>query len=129
MIWACGPPRAGQQVPRGTAWDFSDSVFAIRQTAVGEEVRNQKLEVRLKIKQNPALSKNLRIQYSLPKASSVKLVLYNSIGQVEEVLVDGKLNAGVYEKTFKQLLNNGVYFLRFETEGKAINQKVVVIGD
>ncbi len=127
MIWAYGPPRPGQQVPRGTAWDFSDSVFAIRQTEVAEDARYRLHDTELKILQNPASSKNLKIQYSVPKTTHVKLAIYNPLGQIEENLVDAEVKAGVYEKTLTKKLQSGVYFAGFQFENKLITKKLVII--
>ena len=126
MIWAYGPPRAGQQVSRGTAWDFSDSTFSIRQTGVAEDARYRIYDAGLKILQNPSLSKNLRIQYSVPKAGEVKLVICNTLGQVEEVLVNQEMKAGKYWATVQKRLCAGVYFITFSTENTKITKKVVI---
>ncbi len=127
MIWAYGPPRAGENKPRGTAWDFSDSVFAIRQTGITEDTRYRILDTELKILQNPARSKNLKIQYSVPKTGRVKLAVYNALGQMEEIIVDGEVSAGIYEKNVNKKLPNGIYFVQFMTENKVITQKLIII--
>jgi len=127
MIWAYGPPRPGQDVPRGTAWDFSDTVFAIRQVGIKEEVSRQKLEVTLRILQNPALSKNLRIQYSVPKLSRVKLSIYNTLGQEEIEVVDDNIPTGLYEGVLTRHLEGGIYFITLVIDDKMASKKVIVI--
>lgn len=127
MIWAYGPPRSGQNTPRGVAWDFSDTVFAIRQVGINEEVRRQKLEVRLKIIQNPVLSENLRIQYSVPKTSKVILSIYNALGQEVINVVDDNIQTGLYEEVLTHRLKNGIYFITLVIDDKMISKKVIVI--
>ena len=127
MIWAYGPPRAGEDKPRGTAWDFSDTVFAIRQGGIKEAVSRQKLEVTLRILQNPALSKNLGIQYSVPKLSRVKLSIYNTLGQEEIKVVDDNIPTGLYAEVLTHRLKNGIYFITLVIDDKMTSKKVIVI--
>jgi len=124
MVWAYGPPRLGEQVPRGTAWDFSDSVFTISEIGV-TEARSQIQEARLQIIQNPVLDGNLRFRYTLSKPSKARLVLYNALGQVEEVLVDKMVNPGVYELKPNKFLPSGIYFIQLQTQEKTVTQKII----
>ncbi len=127
MIWAYGPPRAGEDKPRGTAWDFSDSVFAIRQTGITEDTRCRIQDAGLKILQNPALSKDLRIRYSVPRAGKVKLTIYNALGQVERSLVDGGIAVGWHEQMSKRKLKSGIYFVSLKFENRLLTKKLIVI--
>ena len=128
MIWAYGPPRPGEDRPRGIAWGISLNVFAIRpQTGIDTDMRYQIGDMSLKILQNPLVSDNLKIQYALPRPSKVKLVIYNVLGQVEEVLVDGEKNMGLYEVELKKSLPGGVYFIKLVTDKKTITKKCVVL--
>ncbi len=123
MIWAYGPPRAGQQVPRGTAWDFSDSTFAIRQTAVGEEAMGNRQWAGLQIRQNPA-RKALDIirRGARGNGQEVKLKIYDITGKMVKEL--WKVPA---ERWVTVELNPGVYFVRLETEAATVTKKVVVV--
>lgn len=127
MIWAYGPPRSGEQEPRGTAWDFSDSVFAITEPGIEESESRIITDFSLKVFQNPMLSGNVTIQYLLPKASAVKLIMYNSLGQVQQVLVNAVINAGVHEMNFKNDLPSDVYFIQLQTSEQIITRKIVKI--
>ncbi len=126
MIWAYGPPRSGEQEPRGTAWDFSDSVFTIAPQGVAELRRKVPSEFSLKISQNPVLNKNLKIQYTVPRQSNVRLVIYNILGQVEEVLIDEKSDAGMYEFDVDDL-QNGIYFVQLQTPNFKETKKVILL--
>lgn len=127
MIWAYGPPRSGEQEPRGVAWDFSDSIFSISEVGVAENDRNTSRNFSLEIHQNPMVSKNVEIQYTIPKPSNTKLVLYNALGQVEEVLVDSKINAGFYEINLNKNFSCGVYFIRLKLPDISITKKIVML--
>ncbi len=126
MIWAYGPPRSGEQEPRGTAWDFSDSVFTIAPQGVEELKIKVPSEFSLKISQNPVLNKNLKIQYTVPRQSNVRLVIYNILGQVEEVLIDKKSDAGMYEFDVDDL-QSGIYFVQLQTPDFKETKKVILL--
>ncbi len=127
MIWAYGPPRSGEQEPRGVAWDFSDSMFSISEVGIAENDRSTSRNFSLEIHQNPMVSKNVKIQYTIPKTSNIKLVLYNALGQVEEVLVDSKINAGFYEINLDKKFSSGVYFVRLKLLDISIIKKIVML--
>jgi len=127
MIWAYGPPRPGEQNPRGTAWDFSDSVFAIGPVGIFTDSRRQITDYSLKILQNPVTNNDIKIQYSLPKTTKVKLVLYNALGQVEGVLVDGYKSSGVYELDLNENLPSAIYFIQLTVDNKSIAKKFIKI--
>jgi len=127
MIWAYGPPRPGEQEPRGTAWDFSDSVFAIGPVGIFTDNRRQITDYSLKILQNPITNNDIKIQYSLPKTTKVKLVLYNALGQVEGVLVDGYKSSGVYELDLNENLPSAIYFIQLTADNKSIAKKFIKI--
>jgi hypothetical protein len=56
-----------------------------------------------------------RIVYSLPFESNVKLVVYNSLGQIIKELYAGTRSAGYYEEYFNATsFSSGVYFYRME---------------
>ncbi len=128
MIWAYGPPRPGEDHPRGIAWAISQNVFAIRPPSVIDtDTKYQIGDMSLRILQNPLFSDNLKIQYALPGHSKVKLVIYNVLGQVEEVLVDGEKSMGLYVAEPKKPLPAGVYFVKLITDKKTITEKCVIL--
>nr|HPI36866.1 T9SS type A sorting domain-containing protein [Ignavibacteriaceae bacterium] len=51
------------------------------------------------------------IRYELPNESSVKLIIYNSLGQVVKELVSEVQQSGYYEVNFNASnLSSGIYF-------------------
>ncbi|MHC1739224.1 MAG: T9SS type A sorting domain-containing protein [Ignavibacteriaceae bacterium] len=61
------------------------------------------------------------IKYSIPDASVVRLVVYNLLGEVVKVLVDGFKTAGRHEVTFSTSegagMSSGVYFYELRAKG------------
>jgi uncharacterized protein (TIGR02145 family) len=58
---------------------------------------------------------NTVISYSLPLASEVKLIVYNSLGQTVKVLENGFKSAGNYSVNFNASeLSSGTYFYKIE---------------
>ncbi|MEN8194048.1 MAG: LamG-like jellyroll fold domain-containing protein, partial [Bacteroidota bacterium] len=67
------------------------------------------------------------IQFGLPKASDVKVTVYNAIGQVVEELVNGHLNAGYHKLNFNASnISSGIYFYRI-TAGDFVNVKKMIL--
>ena len=55
------------------------------------------------------------ISYSLPSASYVNLIIYNTLGQIVKVLENGSKNAGNYSVNFNASdLASGIYFYKLE---------------
>jgi hypothetical protein len=53
------------------------------------------------------------IRFSLPKASRIKLEIFNILGQKVTTLIDGSLQAGSYNLPWNATgVSSGVYFLR-----------------
>ncbi len=125
MIWAYGPPRPGNQTPRGTAWDFSDSVFCIRPMGIHDNKSAGWLSLSCEVFPNP-FSNNCIITYTIPEPSSVYLALYNAAGRLVRILIDGQVNTGVYHYDFKHCdLPQGIYFLKLTAKNRSTVQKIV----
>lgn len=70
-----------------------------------------------------------KIYYTIPKGDFVKLTVYNSIGQVVDVLVNKfHNNAGAYEVNFNgSNLSSGIYFYTIETSGFRDSRKMLLV--
>lgn len=67
------------------------------------------------------------INYELPKAGLIKLVVYNTLGEVVAELVNEKQSVGKYKVTFDAgNLSSGVYFYKLIT-GDFINTKKMIL--
>lgn len=69
------------------------------------------------------------ITYTLPARAKVKLVLYNTSGQIIKTLVDQTMEKGTYQKSLmKSLLkSNGHYILKY-TAGELSTTKIITKG-
>jgi|GEM_PF-3907285 len=68
------------------------------------------------------------IAFGIPQSGSVKIVVYNSVGQKVGVVLEERLEAGYYKKTFSaDNLPSGVYLYRMEAEGFQDIKKFVLL--
>jgi len=68
------------------------------------------------------------IRYQLSSDSDVRLEVFDSIGRKVEVLVQGRVQAGVHQIQFEASnLSSGVYFYRLQTETTSITRKMSII--
>jgi len=71
---------------------------------------------------------NTVISYSLPSASNIILIVYNTIGQTVKVLQNGFRNAGNYSVTFNASgLPSGIYFYKLEAGQFSKVKKMILI--
>jgi hypothetical protein len=73
------------------------------------------------------------INYQLTKPGLVNLTVYNTAGQLVKTLVNAYCQPGNYSVNWDCLGNdkhkvaNGVYMVRMESDGRAVNNKMVVV--
>jgi hypothetical protein len=122
MIWAYGPPRSGEQVPRGTAWDFSDTLFFIRPVGITENKSVDLINLKLEVTPNPFTNKtSLKITGYLTHPGVTTIKIYDITGQViTSIPIDIKGNKAPTiviwdgkDKTGKQV-PAGIYFIQVE---------------
>jgi hypothetical protein len=71
---------------------------------------------------------NTVISYSLPSATNVKLIVYNTLGQTIKVLESGYKNAGNYSINFNASdLPSGIYFYKLEAGKYTQIKKMILI--
>jgi uncharacterized protein (TIGR02145 family) len=71
---------------------------------------------------------NTVISYSLPSASEVKLIVYNSLGQTVRVLENGYKNAGTYSVNFNaNELPTGTYYYKIEAGQFSQIKKMILL--
>ena len=86
----------------------------------------------VKLYPNP-FNKNTSISFNLTKAASVKIKVYNAIGQLVKTVIDGVCEAGVSVLHWNgrdnkgKLLPNGIYFYSLETEGYQDTGKMIML--
>ena len=68
------------------------------------------------------------IKFAIPKNDFVKLRVYNILGKEIAVLLNGELEAGVYEYSFSASgLSSGLYFYKIETNNFVDTKKMLLI--
>jgi surface protein len=68
------------------------------------------------------------IQFDLPKATQVKLTVFNMLGQEVAVLVNEFRNAGSYTSNFDASgLSSGVYVYQITTSSQIISRKMMLV--
>lgn len=76
---------------------------------------------------NPA-NPTCLISYGLPFESKVKMVLYNSVGQQMQILVDGIKSAGSHKLFFDgSALSSGIYFYNLQAGGFSQTKKLILM--
>lgn len=77
---------------------------------------------------NKIFSRDLTIQYSMPRSGHVSLKLYDVTGQLLESLVDAPVPAGYSSLDWDgREMPTGLYFLRMETSGFTATRKLVLV--
>ncbi len=83
------------------------------QTTNGEMTETTPLTFNLSQNYPNPFNPSTQISYSLASASSVRLEIYNTAGQLVSLLVNGEQQAGMHEATFNaSSLPSGAYFYR-----------------
>ena len=68
------------------------------------------------------------IKFSLPKATQLKLNLYNMLGELVETIADGAYEAGYYTVSFNASnLPSGVYIYRIESNDYLKTMKMMLL--
>lgn len=68
------------------------------------------------------------IEFSLPNASQVSLIIYNSLGQQVAKLLDTRLNQGAHSVTWNAAqIPSGVYFYQLKTANITLTKRMLLI--
>ncbi|GJQ64517.1 MAG: hypothetical protein SCALA702_35700 [Melioribacteraceae bacterium] len=68
------------------------------------------------------------IKFALPEEGRVRLVIYNTLGEVVDIIVDEVLESGYHLLTFNGgSLSSGVYYYRILYGGQSITKKLILL--
>jgi N-acetylneuraminic acid mutarotase len=68
------------------------------------------------------------IQFSIPEHTFVKLEIFNTLGEVVDVLLAEELNAGTYKYNWiAKNLTSGIYFYKLQTTGFSESKKMILL--
>ena len=120
---SCNP----KHVLRGTGYHFwSDS----SSLSTGINQLNQELPKKFSLSQNypNPFNPSTKIKFTLPKPESVKIEVYNVIGQKVQTLLNKPMSAGYHELEFNgQNLSSGIYLYRIEAgEWKDVKKMILI---
>ena len=105
-------------------------------TDIRENENNKKeiiLEINLHQNYPNPFNPTTTINYSVPKASNVKIEIYNSLGQLVNVLKDSFHEAGKYNLVWNgknssgNSVSSGIYFYRMSAEGFTLVKKMILM--
>ncbi|MDX9856539.1 MAG: T9SS type A sorting domain-containing protein [candidate division Zixibacteria bacterium] len=108
----------------------SGQVFVRVTTAVGDEPGSVDLPTSYGLAQNypNPFNPSTIIEFSLPSAGPVSLLVYNVLGQEVSALVNRHMEAGVHSVTFDASgFPSGVYFYRLSHEGGSLTKKMTFV--
>jgi len=121
---------------RGTQYGYSlyeIEVFNNTTSDINEEENNLPFNFSLSNNYPNPFNPTTTIIYNVPKASNVKIEIYNSLGQLVNVLMDSFHNPGRYnlvwngKDSFGYPVSSGIYFYRMSAEGFALVKKMVLM--
>jgi hypothetical protein len=115
-------------VPSGS-WTFANEYEVRNNNTSGvEEKTGQPKEFLLQQNYPNPFNPGTTIKYALPEASFVKLVVYNSLGEVVRTLVNDNRSAGYYEIVFDAKgLASGIYICRLEAGSYVSSAKMLLL--
>jgi hypothetical protein len=110
-----------------SVWNFTTGNFSDRPTGLnileGEIPKEFKLYDNFPNPFNPVT----KIRFDVPEASLTKISVYDLSGKEVDILLNGNIEAGVYEADFDgSNLSSGIYFYRMES-GTHLNTKKMVL--
>ncbi len=100
----------------------------IEKIGAGKGIINEEIDSYRLFSNNPnPFNPSTQIIYQIPQASFVNLTVYNTLGQVVQVLVNKYQSVGKYTVKFNSNnLSSGVYFYRLQTNGFISTKKMVL---
>jgi hypothetical protein len=109
------------------AWSL---VFTIQNNTIGLQNISNEIPSGYTLLQNYPNPFNpvTKISFAIPKASYVKLIVYDMLGREIETLVNENLNAGTYNADWSaSAYPSGVYFYKLESESFVLTRKMILI--
>ncbi len=107
-----------------------ENIFATAHFDIAASVEDENINLNYNLDQNfpNPFNPGTTISYSLPEAGLVKIVIYNTIGEVVKELVNEMKSPGIYNvKWDASDRNSGVYFLRIEMDHFSQTRKMILL--
>lgn len=113
----------------GDNWNYAPSKKIIITSSTGV-VNHNSLANAFSLEQNYPNPFNpaTKINFSLHNTSHVSLVIYNSIGEVAQILINSRISAGNYTSEWDaSVFPAGIYFYTLKTSENSITKKMMLI--
>ena len=73
------------------------------------------------------INRTTTVKFALPRKADVSLKVYDPTGRIVDVLLNGKVDAGLHTLSYKPHLPGGVYFMRFTANHRNISTRKFLI--
>ena len=128
QISIVGPGTGAQSSPHAGSYYLLDDLTFSGSTDVENQGSHVPVEMNLKQNYPNPFNPSTTISYSIPKASYVKLRVFNILGKELATLADGFQSAGNHSARFlASNMASGVYFYRLEAEGYTAMKQMLLV--
>jgi len=124
------------RIDHNLSGDFLDSIILINYPTAAESDQGSVIVPNaMTLGQNypNPFNPNTRIEYSIPRASRVTIVVFNLLGQKVRTLVNEEIAAGSYAIEWDGTneagyeVTSGVYFYRLSSDGSELTKKMLLV--
>jgi endoglucanase Acf2 len=109
---------------------FLDNLYFYKSVDVSIEEDDLGIPKELELSQNypNPFNPSTNIEVSIPEASAVSLIIYNSIGQRVSTILDSQLSAGKYTYSWDASnVSSGIYFYQLKSNNSIITKQLLLI--
>jgi len=118
----------GTRVLRAATHGRSFFEFDLDQIGIKEEEALSRIDLKgIDLQVTSPARNEIRVLYSLSKASPVRISIYDIAGRKVENLVDKSISAGKYAFSKQVKLPAGTYFIRMDAQGERATQKIDIV--
>lgn len=129
-IWATGLATNSNGNTSGDDWNWAISKRVVVRTPNGIKNISNETPKSFSLMQNypNPFNPSTKIKFAVPKSSLVKLIVYDMGGREVESIVNGVLNAGVYEAEWMpNNLASGIYFYSLSTSDFTDTKRMILL--
>lgn len=123
LTYTQGSPAAGSFI-------FDDLRAVNQGKATSSELSSEDVPTRVSLEQNypNPFNPSTKINYALPEAGNITLVVYDMLGREVATLIDGYQSEGFHSINFNaSSLSSGVYLYRLTTPSSSVVKKMTLI--
>jgi hypothetical protein len=109
---------------------FDPGSWILKDIGTVTRIKNSETPIQFILGQNypNPFNPSTTIQYSIPESENVMLIVYNSLGEVVETLVNGFKVAGTYKVNFEATKSSsGIYYYRLSSGNFSKIRKMIIL--